>query len=170
MANQKKRVLIVDDDLAVRSSLKKVLETAGYEVIMAQDGREAAEFPSASLDVVLLDLNLSAHSGWDVFEHLTAQHPFLPVIIITAMPDQYKTAKHAGAGAIMEKPIEAPVLLKTMRDLIAEPMDARLGRLCGYSGDTRYVPPPGESLAGSPPAAMRRPRLRSRRQSCQGES
>ena len=138
----KKHVLIVDDDAAVRQSIKKVLEGAGYAVATASDGEEAnVQFVPTQVDLVLLDLNLPIRSGWDVFERLTTRYPFVPIIIITGMPNQYRTALSAGAGALMEKPIEVTALLKTMDELLAEPEEARLRRMCGYKEDTRYVPP-----------------------------
>lgn len=137
----KKRVLIVDDDAAVRESIKKVLEDAGYQVAVAADGREATvRFVPEEVDIVLLDLNLPRLSGWDVFERLTTRYPLVPIIIITGMPRQFPTALAAGVGALMEKPIEVPTLLETMQELLAEPVEARLRRMCGYQDDTRYAP------------------------------
>lgn len=138
----KKRVLVVDDDAAVRDSLEKVLRGAGYDVALAGGGFEAlGRCDLEQFDLALLDLNLPNQSGWDVFEPLTTQHPLLPIIIITGMPNQYHTALAAGAGALMEKPIEVPALLKTMEELLAEPKADRLRRLQGQLDDTRYVPP-----------------------------
>jgi DNA-binding NtrC family response regulator len=138
----KQRVLIIDDDASVRESLGKVLNGAGYEVTTAADGEEAvARFVPGQIDLVLLDLNLPFRSGWDVFERLTTQHPTMPLIIITGMPNQYPTALAAGAGALMEKPIDAPALLKTMDELLAEPAGARLRRMCGHQQDTRHLHP-----------------------------
>lgn len=159
----KRRVLIVDDDPAVRESIRKVLKAAGYEVTTAADGEEAAvQFVPEQIDLVLLDLNLPSRSGWDVFERLTTQHPSIPVIIITGMPNQYQIALAAGVGALMEKPIEVPVLLKTMDELLAEPEEARLRRMCGYQPDTRHLRRPSAGAAGklSPPAIKSRPRPR----------
>jgi hypothetical protein len=86
-----------------------------------------------------------------VFLDLTTQHPFVPVIIITGMPNQYGTALAAGAGALFEKPVEAPALLKTMEELLAEPSDVRLRRLCGHLDDTRYEPPARAAWGRSQP-------------------
>jgi two-component system chemotaxis response regulator CheY len=145
----KQRVLIIDDDASVRDSLRKVLTGAGYEVTTAADGEEAAaQFVPEQIDLVLLDLNLPFRSGWDVFERLTTQHPTMPLIIITGMPDQYRTAVAAGVGALMEKPIDAPALLKTMAELLTEPAEARLRRMCGYQQDTKHLRPPNAGSAG----------------------
>ena len=141
--NMKQRVLIIDDDASVRESIGKVLKEAGYEVTTAADGEEAAtQLVPGQIDLVLLDLNLPFRSGWDVFERLTTRHPTMPLIIITGMPNQYPTALAAGVGALMEKPIDAPALLRTMDELLAEPAEARLRRMCGYQQDTRHFRPP----------------------------
>ena len=146
----KKRVLIVDDDAAVRQSIRKVLEGTGYEVATASDGEAAVvQFVPEQIDLVLLDLNLPLRSGWDVFERLTTRYPFVPVIIITGIPDQYRTALVAGAGALMEKPIDVPALLNTMEELLAEPKEARLRRMCGYQQDTRQLESPNAGAAGN---------------------
>ncbi len=135
-----KRVLVIDDDPAVAKSIKRVLERAAYDVVLAPDGREAeARFQSQSIDLVLLDLNLPSESGWDVFERLTTRQPYLPVIVITAMPNQYAMAQAAGVGALVEKPVEVPALLKLIKDLLAEPRDARLRRMCGFQHDTTQL-------------------------------
>ena len=148
METRKKCVLIVDDDAAVRQSVSKVLKGAGYAVAAASDGEEAVvQFVPGQIDLVLLDLNLPLRSGWDVFERVTTRYPFVPVIIITGMSNQYGTALAAGASALMEKPIDAPALLKTMDELLAEPTEARLRRMCGYQQDTRYLRPPNTDAA-----------------------
>jgi DNA-binding NtrC family response regulator len=63
------------------------------------------------------------------------------VIIITGMPNQYSTAVAAGVSALMEKPIEATALLKTVTEVLAERNDTRLRRMTGDRSDTRLVPP-----------------------------
>ena len=157
MEAMKKNVLLVDDDAAVRQSVRKVLEGAGYEVAAACDGEEAVvRFAPEQIDLVLLDLNLPLRSGWDVFERLTTRYPFVPVIIITGMPNQYRTALAAGVGALMEKPIDVPALLKTMGELLTEPKEARLRRMCGYQQDTKHLRPPNASATGQ----MRLPPIR----------
>ena len=139
----KQRVLVIDDDASVRESLRKVLQGTGYEVTTAGDGEEAlTRFVPGQINLVLLDLSLPFRNGWDVFERLTTQHPTIPLIIITGMPDQYPTALAAGVGALMEKPIDAPALLKTMADLLAEPPEERLRRMIGDQQNTRLLRPP----------------------------
>lgn len=145
------RILLVEDDVGVRNSVREVLEGEGYGVVPAGDGREALGLAEGEgIGLVLLDLNLPGMNGWDIFERLTAVHPLLPVIIVTARPHQLYAALCAGAGALMEKPLDIPMLLGTIRQLLAEPAEVRLARLVGQDVDFRYAaarrddPPPGK--------------------------
>ncbi len=138
----KKRILVVDDDGSVRESLKKVLEGAGYEVILAAGGLEAAiRFEPAQVDLLVLDLVLPNQSGWDVFERLTTRRPVVPVIIITGLPNQHGVAKMAGAGALFEKPVDPAALLQRIEELLSEPPEKRLERLIGALDDTKFARP-----------------------------
>ncbi len=137
----KKRLLLVDDDPAIREAVGSVLTGERYEVISAGDGQEALEVArKRSFDLVLLDLSLPKKDGWDTFEVLTRQNPSLPVIIITARSNQLFPALAVGAGALVEKPLDVPRLLQTIRDLLAEPMETRAARLAGKPAEFHYLP------------------------------
>lgn len=136
----RKRILLVDDDCNVRDSLAAVLEAEGYAVVPAEDGAQALNLVSTTpIDLVLLDLNMPRKSGWDTFERLSAEHPLVPVIVITARPNQVFTAVSAGVGALLEKPLDIPVLLETITRLLAESVEAGLARLAGRDVTFRYV-------------------------------
>ncbi len=136
-----KRVLLADDDPTVRDSLNNVLAAEGYTVMPAENGQQALDLAKKSpIDLVLLDLNMPIRNGWDTFERLTAEHPFLPIIILTARPNQLFTALSAGAGALLEKPMDIPTLLRTMEQLLAEPAEQRLARLVGKKTEFHYRP------------------------------
>jgi CheY-like chemotaxis protein len=143
----KKRVLLVDDDFAVLAGLAGVLVSEGYNVIHAVDGDEAVEkFRTGGVfDFVLLDLNMPKRSGWDAFEQITAIDPVVPVIVITARPDQYATAIAAGVDALMEKPLDLPVLLQKMERLMQESAHERLERRTGRNRNLLYCPAPKET-------------------------
>jgi CheY-like chemotaxis protein len=135
------KVLIIDDDEAVRESMKKILERETYEVLLAADGQVALEqIDPFAIDLLLLDIDLPVRSGWDVFEEFTTRRPALPVIVITGHPGQYPVAQAAGVDAFMEKPIDVPQLLQTMREVLAVPVDQRLHRLLGRGGLPWHVP------------------------------
>jgi len=137
----KKRILIVDDDASVRKALGKVLEEEGYGTMLAADGREAlAWFESEPVDLLLLDIGLPIRNGWDTFERITSRAPAFPIIIITGKANQHDMAVAAGVGALVEKPLDVSQLLETIQELLAEPPEARLRRLCGCSQDVRYIP------------------------------
>jgi two-component system response regulator HydG len=138
----KHKILLVDDDPGVRRMLLRVLEEEGYAVVPAANGIEALELAASRMpDLVLLDLNLPLQNGWDTFERLTTENPLLPVIIITARPNQIFPALAAGAGALMEKPLDLPKLLRTIRDLLAEPAASQLARMAGKAAEFHYLPP-----------------------------
>lgn len=134
------KILLVDDDESVLASLSAVLVSQGYEVVVAKNGHEAIEHFRAGLaDLALLDLKMPVKGGWDAFEQLTGYNPLIPVILITARPDQYPLAAAAGVAALMEKPLDIALLLETIRDLLAEPPDMRLARMTGRPPITRYL-------------------------------
>ena len=140
----KTKVLLVDDDPSVVAALSGVLRSEGYDVIQAFDGQAALEnfHTVGGASLVLLDLNMPVKSGWDAFEQFTETHPLLPIIIITARPDQYPLAAAAGVAALMEKPLDIPLLLETMGKLLAEPTEARLARIAGRPPHTLHLEAP----------------------------
>jgi DNA-binding NtrC family response regulator len=111
-------VLIVEDDVLVRGSLAAVLESEGYEVDEANDGMEAVSHVIEHVpDLVLLDLNMPHCDGWTAFSQLDRVTPLVPVIIITARPNQYEKAVQLGVDAFMEKPLNLPVLVRAIKRL-----------------------------------------------------
>lgn len=134
-----KRILLVDDDPTVRNSLNDVLVSEGYFVIPAENGQQALDFAAGlPVDLALLDLNMPVKNGWDTFEQLTREHPLIPIIIVTARPDQLFTALGAGAGALLEKPMDILTLLRTMEKLLLETAEQRLARRQGKETEFHY--------------------------------
>lgn len=117
----RRRVLVVDDDPSVRESLHKLLTSEHYEVTVAGNGNEViGRVDPAEVDVVLLDLKMQGKNGWVIFRHLRALKPHLPVVLITGMPNRFKLAASAGVNALVEKPLDVPLLLETVRRLVSE--------------------------------------------------
>jgi CheY-like chemotaxis protein len=138
-----KRILLVDDDPAVRDSLNDVLVSEGCVVIPAENGQQALDLAAGfAVDLALLDLNMPVKNGWDTFEQFTREHPLIPIIIVTARPNQLFTALAAGAGALLEKPMDIPTLLRTMEKLLAETAEHRLARLAGRETEFHYKSAP----------------------------
>jgi DNA-binding response OmpR family regulator len=128
----KPKVLLVDDDRSVLDALGTVIESEGFDLV-----RAAEKFRQQAIDIVLLDLNMPVKGGWDTFERLTTINPLLPIIIITARSDAYPVAVAAGVAALMQKPLDIPLLLKAMREVLAEPATKRLSRIAGHGLQTR---------------------------------
>jgi DNA-binding NtrC family response regulator len=140
----KKRILIIDDDASIRSSLEKILTENGYDLKVAADG-EAAQAEFAQANLLILDLNLPSQDGWDILGDVNSGYPLLPVIVITGLADQLDDRNIPGASAFLEKPIEVPALLQIVERLLnrspeeqltesethAEPWQPTLARLSG---------------------------------------
>jgi len=146
-AHTRQRILLVDDDPSVCASLAKVLELEDYRVELASDGLEAIrKFRSWQPDLVLLDLNMPRADGWTAFERMEQDHPFVPFVVITARPHQYDRAVCAGIDAFMEKPLNLPVLLNTVRQLLCESEAQRIARLADRDFKTEDL-----NVEGAPP-------------------
>ena len=136
-----KRILLVDDDRSVRESLSKILRAENYEVVLGENGQEAIEKHGAErIDLLILDLNLPLKNAWATLERLLGINSLLPVVIITGHSHQRALAETAGADALMEKPLDVPLLLQTIRELLAEPMESRAQRANNRASSFRYVP------------------------------
>ena len=138
----KSKILLVDDDPAIRQILHRLLEEENYLVLTAANGIEALRlFSSTIFDLVLLDLNMPFKNGWETFEELSDRNPLLPIILITARPNQFFPALASGVGALLEKPLDFVKLFSAIHNLLAEPEEARLARFAGQPSAFRHVPP-----------------------------
>jgi DNA-binding NtrC family response regulator len=121
----KKRILIIDDDASIRSSLEKILTENGYALTVVADGDSAqAEFAQA--DLLILDLNLPVQDGWDILGDVSSGYPLLPVIVITGLADQLDERTIPGASAFLEKPLEVSALLQTIERLLNQTAEERV--------------------------------------------
>ena len=151
-APARKRILLADDDAGVREMLGRVLESEHYVVTPAKTGRQtAAKFAADPPDLVLLDLNMPDKDGWEAFGLMCEKHPFIPVIVITARPHQYQHAVELGVDALMEKPLNLPLLLETIRHLLDETETERKRRLTNPNFQTAFLnqpqPPPANGAS-----------------------
>ncbi|HLH52356.1 MAG TPA: response regulator [Verrucomicrobiae bacterium] len=134
----RRTIMVLDDDEHIRQSLQKLLKAEGYDVVLTAEGTGALdELVRNKVDLLLLDLNLPNESGWDIFERVTSSNPLLPIIIITGKAKQKEVAVAAGVGALMQKPLDIPLLLRTISELLVEPAEMRLKRLIGAEHSTR---------------------------------
>jgi DNA-binding response OmpR family regulator len=127
-----KKILVVDDDRFIRESLSKLLRTEGYEIVLAETGQKAIEkMIQEPIDLLLLDLGLPVKDGWAILRWLAEVNSHLPVIVITGRWKQAELAKVAGVDVLMEKPLNVPMLLQNIHELLQESAEAR-GRKRGF--------------------------------------
>ncbi|MFO0678226.1 MAG: sigma-54 dependent transcriptional regulator [Polyangiaceae bacterium] len=112
------RVLVVDDDPALRFTLEAVLGDAGFEVELAGGGAAAiAAFEAKGADVVLTDLAMPEVDGMKVLERIRAQDPGVPVLMITAHGSERVavTAMKSGAYDYLPKPFDPDELVLAVK-------------------------------------------------------
>jgi CheY-like chemotaxis protein len=116
-----KRILIVDDDPSVRYMLSRILLDEGYDALAAANGREGLKIVAAQeVDLVLLDWKMPVMNGQETLKELTVLRPNLPVIIVTAYPCQQFEGGLTGASAVLQKPLDFPMLLQAIEKLLAQ--------------------------------------------------
>jgi len=116
-ANLKPIICIVEDDTAVRESLKLVLEVNGYSVEEFETGHSLlARGDFARLACIIMDVNLPGESGLQTLERLRNQSVTTPVFIVTARADDSirRESKRLEAAAFFEKPVPARALLEAI--------------------------------------------------------
>src|SRR6266511_357579 len=79
-------------------------------------------------------------NAWATLEKLVGINPLLPVVIITGSSNQRVLAETAGADALMEKPLDVPLLLQTTRGLLDELLENRAQRATNRASSFRHVP------------------------------
>jgi DNA-binding response OmpR family regulator len=96
----KRRILVVEDDAAIRRGIADALELAEYEVIVAADGHEGMRMAvQGGYDLLLLDLVLPGPGGLEILAEVRTSRPTIPVIILTALGDETDRVKGLRLGA-----------------------------------------------------------------------
>jgi CheY-like chemotaxis protein len=119
------KILLVEDNEMNRDMLARRLQRAGYEVVIAMDGKEGVSMAqSARPDLILMDLSLPVLDGWEAMRQLKAipEMRGVPIIALTAhaMASDRAKAIEAGADDFDTKPIELKRLVEKIEALIAK--------------------------------------------------
>jgi two-component system response regulator MprA len=127
------KILVVDDERAVRESLRRALELEGYQIELAEDGRQALERLAREdqPDAVILDVLMPGVDGLEVCRTLRSQGSRLPVLMLTARTQVEDRVEGLDAGAddYLTKPFALEELLARVRALLRRSGDE------GASGD-----------------------------------
>jgi len=119
-----RKVLVVDDDTAVRESIAEILRAEGGEVISVGNGREAIErMRRERFDIVLSDVVMPEMDGYELFQAARREAPDTPVVLMTAFYyDQDHVIKRSRMegldGVLFKKPVNPERLVKTLAELV----------------------------------------------------
>jgi CheY-like chemotaxis protein len=123
------KLLVVDDEEAVRMMLKLMLEKDSHDVITAENGIQAVNcLRKQTLDIVILDIIMPDKEGFETIAEIRRDYPSLKIIAISGggsigATSYLKLAKTLGAHLTMEKPIRKEELKAAIRQLV--PAEAR---------------------------------------------
>ena len=127
------KVLVIDDEPAVRYALTRILESNGFEVTTAPDGlRGMAQFRSCRPDLVITDLIMPEQEGMQTIQQLRQADPDVKILAISGGGrlvniDFLQVALHLGADGILPKPFELAGAAVTVRRLLPLPSELQLG-------------------------------------------
>jgi len=119
------RVLVVDDEAGLRTTLAANLELDGFEVVEAEDGAQAlARAREQDFDVVLTDIRMPGMSGVELFRQLQRMRPGIPVLLMTgfAIENVVRDALREGAYMVVPKPFDVERLSSSLRRAIDRPL------------------------------------------------
>ncbi|HWP82302.1 MAG TPA: response regulator [Bacteroidota bacterium] len=117
----KNRILVVDDEDALRTVLSSELEGEGYQVASAADGEEAIKLLGAQqFDLILLDIKMPNVDGFEVLKFVKQQAPKTKVIMLTGFADLKNAieSKKLGAEDFVSKPYDLVDLLTTVERVL----------------------------------------------------
>ena len=118
-----KRVMTIDDSPSLRQMVALTLESAGYEVVEASDGRDAlAKVGGREFHLFLTDLNMPGMNGIELTRKLRAmpEYRFVPIVLLTteSQTEKKMEGKAAGATGWIVKPFQPQDLLATVKRVV----------------------------------------------------
>lgn len=120
-------VLIVDDEVVIRSLLSELLSEDGFTVATAEDGKHGLEYVnSGHVDLVISDVHMPIMSGPELVTQLRKIDPQLPVIVLNSVPGSDLPKNMAGAAtAFLNKPFNLQELRQTISEVRSRPAVTR---------------------------------------------
>jgi len=120
------RILIIDDDVQIRTLLKEILQQEGYEVVDAPDGLEGVRlYRENPADLVITDIIMPEKEGLEIIRELRTDFPEVKIMAISGGgrigPEPYlQIAERLGAQSILTKPIGRDELIGAVREALKE--------------------------------------------------
>lgn len=115
------KILVIDDQRAIRSTLQDILEMEGHTVVLADDGAKGVEaFAAEAPDIVLTDIKMPAMDGMEVLDKIMQSKPDCPVIMISGHGDIDTAVESIKKGAydFIQKPLDLNRLLITIKNAL----------------------------------------------------
>jgi DNA-binding response OmpR family regulator len=116
------KILIIDDEPALRQTLARILQQAGFEVTTAEHGEQGLAFlDTTSFDLIYMDIRMPGLAGLDVLELVRQRYPALPVVLFTAQPDLNSAleALRRGATDYLLKPLKPELIIERTHAILA---------------------------------------------------
>ena len=120
------RILVIDDDVQIRTLLKEILQQEGYEVVDAPDGLEGVRlYREDPADLVITDIIMPEKEGLEIIRELRTDFPEVKIMAISGGgrigPEPYlQIAQRLGAQSILTKPIGRDELIGAVREALKE--------------------------------------------------
>lgn len=114
-------VLVVDDDPLIRTLLSDILTPAGYSVLLAANGAQALrQMRSSNVDLLITDLVMPEQEGLETIKKVAQDFPRVPMIAMSGGMGEplLRTAKLLGAREVIQKPINAQAMLRTIAEMV----------------------------------------------------
>ena len=116
-----RRVLVVDDNSVNRLVARKLMQKLGFEVQLANDGREGVDaFNEGQFDLILMDLHMPELNGYDAAREIRARGDTVPIFALTTdiIEGTRNACLEAGMNAYFSKPIELERLVAAVRKFV----------------------------------------------------
>lgn len=145
------KILIADDEVDIREIMKSIIAKEGYEVVAVEDGTQALETArEVKPDLVILDYLMPGLNGIEVCRALQKEEEtrHIPVIIITAYPNQKDEALNAGAVDFLSKEADNVDIIWRIRSALkVRNIANELQRMIAYINELEKESPPGSGSA-----------------------
>jgi DNA-binding response OmpR family regulator len=115
-------VLVVEDETLIRDGMVEILAEAGFEVVQAETGDQAARLIDADgFSLVLTDVNMPGRlTGIELAAHARARNPQIPIVFVTGRPDNMAKLARSGAHTVViPKPYSPADVVRAVRELIS---------------------------------------------------